>query len=207
MADTWTDKWNERYADAEFAYGEKPNKYLEEQLAYLPTGKILFPAEGEGRNAVFAAKLGWTVSAFDISSEGQKKAHQLAQKNNVTIDYRVGDFETLNYEDGQFDVIALIFAHFPANVKSQFHKALDRYLRKGGTIVFEAFSKSHLHYLDRNESVGGPKDIESLFSVDEIRADFHNYQIIELKETEVTLSEGLYHNGQGSVIRFVGRKK
>jgi hypothetical protein len=55
--------------------------------------------------------------------------------------------------------------------------------------------------------VGGPKDLESLFSEDEIRADFDNYDFLELKETEVNLNEGLFHNGKGSVIRFVGRKK
>lgn len=207
MADTWKDKWNKRYGNEEFAYGEQPNKYLEEQLKRLPTGKILFPAEGEGRNAVFAALLGWTVFAFDISIEGQKKAQELAKRNNVKINYELGGLEELNYHHEQFDVIALIYAHFPADIKSHVHKALNKYLRKGGTIIFEAFSKSHIHYLARNEKVGGPKDIASLFSVEEIRADFNNYDIIELKETEVTLNEGLYHNGQGSVIRFVGQKK
>jgi 2-polyprenyl-3-methyl-5-hydroxy-6-metoxy-1,4-benzoquinol methylase len=207
MTDTWTDKWNERYANAEFAYGEQPNNFLKEQLELLPTGKILFPAEGEGRNAVFAAKLGWTVFAFDISIEGQKKARQLAERNKVNIDYQVGELEKLNYQDGQFDVIALIYAHFPANIKSHLHKTLDKYLRKGGRIIFEAFSKSHINYLAKNEKVGGPKDLESLFSEDEIRADFDNYDFLELKETEVNLNEGLFHNGKGSVIRFVGRKK
>jgi 2-polyprenyl-3-methyl-5-hydroxy-6-metoxy-1,4-benzoquinol methylase len=207
MTDTWTDKWNERYANAEFAYGEQPNNFLKEQLELLPIGKILFPAEGEGRNAVFAAKLGWTVFAFDISIEGQKKARQLAERNKVNIDYQVGELEKLNYHDEQFDVIALIYAHFPANIKSHLHKTLDKYLRKGGRIIFEAFSKSHINYLAKNEKVGGPKDLESLFSEDEIRADFDNYDFLELKETEVNLNEGLFHNGKGSVIRFVGRKK
>jgi len=207
MADTWTDKWNERYRNSEFAYGMQPNNYLKEQLEKLSIGKILFPAEGEGRNAVFAAKLGWTVSAFDISIEGQKKALQLAEKSNVSIDYQVGALQTLNYKNEQFDVIALIYAHFPADIKSQLHKTLNQYLRSGGILIFEAFSKSHINYQAKNEKVGGPKDIESLFSVDEIKADFSNYDIIELKETEISLSEGLYHNGQGSVIRFVGRKR
>jgi 2-polyprenyl-3-methyl-5-hydroxy-6-metoxy-1,4-benzoquinol methylase len=207
MADTWTDKWNERYRNSEFAYGMQPNNYLKEQLEKLSIGKILFPAEGEGRNAVFAAKLGWTVSAFDISIEGQKKALQLAEKSNVSIDYQVGALQTLNYKNEQFDVIALIYAHFPADIKSQLHQTLNQYLRSGGILIFEAFSKSHINYQAKNEKVGGPKDIESLFSVDEIKADFSNYDIIELKETEISLSEGLYHNGQGSVIRFVGRKR
>ena len=207
MADAWTDKWNERYADAAFAYGEQPNEYLKEQLARLPVGNILFPAEGEGRNAVFAATRGWTVFAFDISTQGQHKARQLAERNQVTIDYRVGELETMHYAQGQFDAMALIYAHFPADVKSYLHKSLNQYLRKGGTVIFEAFSKSHIHYLNKNEKVGGPKDVESLFSVDEIRADFDNYDVVELKETVIELSEGRYHNGQASVIRFVGRKQ
>lgn len=207
MADNWTSRWDDRYRKSEFAYGEEPNNYLKEQLEKLKVGKILFPAEGEGRNAVFAAKLGWDVSAFDISAEGKKKAEQLAEKNNVTIDYQVGELQDLGYTDEQFDAIALIYAHFPANIKSQIHKLLDRYLRKGGIVIFEAFSKKHLEYLAKNEKMGGPKDIESLFSIDEIKADFANYDVLELIETEIDLNEGLYHIGQGSVIRFVGRKK
>jgi 2-polyprenyl-3-methyl-5-hydroxy-6-metoxy-1,4-benzoquinol methylase len=207
MTDVWTNRWNERYANEEFAYGEEPNNYLKEQLTKLDAGKILFPAEGEGRNAVFAAKEGWTVSAFDISNEGLRKALQLAEKNNVSIDYQIGELQALSYQEEQFDVIALIYAHFPANIKSQLHKELDKYLRKGGIIIFEAFSKNHLDYLAKNEKVGGPKDIESLFSIEEIEADFNNYEIIELKETVIHLNEGIYHNGEGSVIRFVGRKK
>lgn len=205
--DSWAARWNDRYSKDEFAYGVEPNNYLKEQLLKLPAGSILFPAEGEGRNAVYAASIGWTVSAFDISNEGKSKALKLAEKNNVTIDYKVGELETLNYEAGQFDAIALIYAHFPATIKSQYHKILDRYLRKGGIIIFEAFSKKHIDYVTANEKVGGPKDIESLFSTDEMRSDFPDYEIIELAEKEIELSEGLYHNGIGSVIRFTGRKK
>ncbi len=207
MNDTWKDRWDERYSSDEFAYGEEPNNYLKEQLEKLPVGTILFPAEGEGRNAVYAARLGWKVSAFDISSEGKKKAEQLAASHNVSIDYQVGELQELQYTNGQFDVMALIYAHFPADIKSKYHKTLDHYVRKGGVIIFEAFSKKHLDYIAKNEKVGGPKDIAMLFSMDEIKADFANYDIIELTETEIELNEGLFHNGTGSVIRFVGRKK
>lgn len=203
----WTQRWDDRYSSEEFAYGEEPNNYLKEQLEKLNPGAVLFPAEGEGRNAVFAAKLSWKVSAFDISEEGKNKALKLAEANYVSIDYQVGELETLNFQEEQFDAIALIYAHFPAEIKSKIHKQLDKLLRKDGIIIFEAFSKNHLEYLAINEKVGGPKDIESLFSIEEIKADFPNYEIIELKEKEIELNEGLFHNGTGSVIRFVGRKK
>ena len=206
LNDMWTSRWNERYSNEAFAYGEEPNIYLKEQLIKLPVGSILFPAEGEGRNAVFAAKMGWNVSAFDISQEGKNKAIRLAKKNGVTIVYQVGPLDELNFEEEQFDVIALIYAHFPAKIKSSYHKQFDRFLKKNGTIIFESFSKKHVDYVKVNEHVGGPKDIKSLFSIDEIKADFPNYTILELLEQEIELNEGLYHNGTGSVIRFVGQK-
>ena len=207
MNDTWTERWNDRYSNSAFAYGTAPNNFFKEQIEKLNPGTILFPAEGEGRNAVYAAKLGWKAAAFDISEEGKNKALKLAEANNVTLDYKVGELETLNYQPDQFDVIALIYAHFPAEIKSQLHKILETYLRKDGIIIFEAFSKKHLEYLAINDKVGGPKDIESLFSIEEIKADFPNYKIIQLEETEIELNEGLFHNGKGSVIRFVGKKK
>src|SRR5215467_1120403 len=99
MTDGWTDRWNDRYSNDEYAYGELPNNYFKEQLEKLNAGTLLLPAEGEGRNAIFAAKLEWSVSAFDISSEGKIKADRLGKKNNVKIDYRVGVLESLNYVD------------------------------------------------------------------------------------------------------------
>jgi 2-polyprenyl-3-methyl-5-hydroxy-6-metoxy-1,4-benzoquinol methylase len=207
MNNTWTQRWDDRYKSEEFAYGEEPNNYLKEQIEKLEIGTILFPAEGEGRNAIFAAKLGWKVSAFDISEEGRNKALLLAEKNNVSIDYQIGELETLDFHTAQFNAIALIYAHFPAAIKSEIHTQLDKLLKKDGIIIFEAFSKKHLEYVAKNEKVGGPKDIESLFSIEEIKADFPNYEIIQLEEKEIELSEGLFHNGTGSVIRFIGRKK
>src|SRR5438105_13182551 len=147
------EKWDDRYSSSEFAYGEEPNNYLKEQLINIPVGKILFPAEGEGRNAVYAATLGWQVFAFDQSTEGKKKAMQLAKKNNVEINYEVGEFQSLNYEAAQFDAMALIYAHFPADVKSGYHKTLITYLRPGGVVIFEAFSKKHLDYVTKNPKV------------------------------------------------------
>ena len=207
MEDLWLKKWNERYKQNTYAYGKKPNNYLKEQLEQLEIGTILFPAEGEGRNAVFAAILGWKVHAFDISIEGKKKALQLAQKSNAQIDYKVGILKSLSYTEKQFDAIALIYAHFPSNIRSKYHKLLSKYLKENGIIILEAFSKSHLQYRLENKEVGGPIDLKNLFSKEEILADFNDYEILELEEKEIELDEGLYHRGKGAVIRFVGRKK
>ncbi|MFD1550733.1 SAM-dependent methyltransferase [Putridiphycobacter roseus] len=207
MENEFLKRWNDVYGNEAYAYGQNPNEFLKEQLANLSPGKILFPAEGEGRNGVYAAELGWEVSAFDISEKGKNKALNLAKAKQVEMDYRVGELAELGFAPASFDAIALIYAHFPPEIKSAYHQALGKLLKKGGIIIFEAFSKSHLKYRAENPKVGGPGQIDFLASMAEIKADFSDFEIIELEEKVVELSEGLYHNGKGAVIRFVGRKK
>ena len=200
------DFWDNRYRQEAFAYGETPNLFLKAALEDLAPGNILFPAEGEGRNAVYAAQKGWNVAAFDQSAEGKKKAQLLAQRLGVAIDYLVNSFQDLPYTEGQFEAIGLIYAHFPAERKSEFHQQLATYLKPGGILIFEAFSKKHLEYVTRDERVGGPRDIHMLFSTEEIQHDFQPFEILLLEEKVIELQEGLHHNGTGSVLRFIGRK-
>jgi SAM-dependent methyltransferase len=199
-------KWDERYKEEEFAYGKKPNLFFKEWLSTFEPGSILMPADGEGRNGVFAAQLGWKVTSFDLSTEGQSKALQLAKEKRVTLEYIVADFEQLDFEKESFDAIGLVYAHFPAEKKSIFHKKLNDYLKPGGILILEAFSKRHLHFNELNPKVGGPKDIDMLYATAEIIADFDNYEVLLLAEETILLNEGKYHIGEGAVIRFVGRK-
>lgn len=200
-------KWNERYRNEAYAYGTEPNAYFQSKLMQLPAGHLVLPAEGEGRNAVYAASNGWKVTAFDISEEGRKKALKLAAASGVTFDYHVGEFQQIPAIQQPVDALAFMYAHFPAEIKSGLNKAISRLLRPGGHLIFEAFSKRHLQYLKANPAVGGPADIHMLYSLEEIREDFADFTVLELEETEITLQEGLFHNGLASVIRFLGRKK
>ncbi|MES2733292.1 MAG: class I SAM-dependent methyltransferase, partial [Bacteroidota bacterium] len=175
-------------------------------LPKFETGSILMPADGEGRNGVFAAQLGWKVTSLDLSVEGQSKALQLAKETGVALEYIVGDLEKHKFERETFDAIGLVYAHFSAEKKSILHQMLNDYLRPGGIIILEAFSKNHLHFNQLNPQVGGPKDIHMLYSKAEISVDFWNYKVLLLEEEEILLNEGKFHIGKGSVIRFVGRK-
>jgi len=206
MKDTWTTRWDDRYSKEEYAFGITPNVFLKEQLDAIPPGKILFPAEGEGRNAVYAAAQGWEAYAFDISIEGKKKAMKLAEAKGVPLDYQVGELPDLHYEPDQFDAVALIYAHFPAEKRTTYHRLIDKLLKKGGMLIFEAFSKKHLPYRQKDPKVGGPTDLENLFSIEELKADFPHYHFLILEEKVIELHEGAYHEGTGAVIRFIARK-
>lgn len=199
--------WDERYASEEFAYGEAPNEFIKEVLPQYEPCAILFPADGEGRNSVFAATLGYTVSAFDLSDSGKEKALKLAESKNVHLDYKVDSAAVIQYEPNQFGAIAFVFAHFPANVKHEYNQKMLNFLMPGGYVFFEAFSKQHLACQEKYPKVGGPKDIDMLFSEEELLLTFVDFDTILLETREVELSEGPFHQGIGSVVRYIGRKK
>ncbi len=199
--------WDNRYSEEEFAYGEEPNSFFKSQLEKLAPGKILLPADGEGRNGVYAATKGWDVCAFDISKEGKFKADHLANAHGVKIDFEVGALEEMNYAPESFDVIALIFAHFPFSIKEMYHKKFLNLLKPGGVIIFEAFSKDHLEYNAENPEVGGPKNIDLLYNAEELEDYFDVLEKQMIVTTEIELSEGKYHKGVGSVLRYIGKKQ
>ena len=73
-------------------------------------------------------------------------------------------------------------------------------------LILEGFSTNHLELRAANPKVGGPGMIEMLFSEETVLSNFPNFEILKLEEVEVELKEGLYHNGIGKVMRFIGRK-
>jgi cyclopropane fatty-acyl-phospholipid synthase-like methyltransferase len=193
--------WNERYRQPEYAYGKSANEFLTKQLMLLKPGAILLPAEGEGRNAVFAATQGWQVTAFDFSEEGKNKAQAYADSMGATINYQVcdaADFTT----NQQFDALALIYTHFGGAQRKTLFPRFTTFLKTGGTLIMEVFSKNQL-----GRSSGGPKDLDLLFSVDEMQSLFPTINFSICHEEFVVLNEGPYHQGEAVVIRLTGRKQ
>ncbi len=105
-------EWDTRYNSEEFIYGKAPNMFFADFLLNSKeVGKILLPAEGEGRNAVFAASVGWEVDAFDFSEAAQYKALKYAKESFVDINYFIQDFGDLKLNNQYYDCIALIYNH------------------------------------------------------------------------------------------------
>jgi 2-polyprenyl-3-methyl-5-hydroxy-6-metoxy-1,4-benzoquinol methylase len=194
--------WDDRFASDAYAYGTEPSRFLAEHLRSLPPGKILFPAEGEGRNAVYAAEQGWDVVAFDQSKEGSRKALALAEQKQVQLNYVVAPWENFEYPEASFDAAVLVFVHVPAEQRTAFHRRIVQFLKPGGTVILEGFSKDQITF-----SSGGPKDTALLFSAEEILNDFTDMDVHILKLEQVMLNEGPYHTGEASVIRYIGKRR
>ena len=193
--------WNNRYSTGEYAYGTLPGEFLKSEVEKLNPDKILFPAEGEGRNAAYAACLDWQVFAFDISIEAKQKADKLAGQNKVNIHYTLSSVEEIIYPDAFFDCFFFIFEHFPPQICNRHHRKVLRFLRPGGTIILEGLSKKQI-IMDSC----GPKDPSRLFSRKELKNDFDSLSACLISETNYIRDEGKYHQGPAAVIRLTGKK-
>ena len=202
MAEYKSNFWDERYASNEYVYGTEPNQFFKEQIQKIKSvGKLLLPGEGEGRNAVFAAKLGWVVNAFDQSSVAKMKAQKLATLNKVQINYSNVNLEQFIPQKNFFDCAAIIFVHLTPDIRSVIHRKIIESLKPKGKIILELFSKNQF-----GKNSGGPQNLDMLSTIQETRDDFKDLKTIILKEENINLEEGDKHSGEASVIRFLGEK-
>jgi SAM-dependent methyltransferase len=191
--------WNERYREPGYVYGTTPNVFLAKMLLGLPVGRALFPAEGEGRNAVHAASLGWEVVCFDQSEVGREKALALAQEKGVEIDYRISSIEDFGFEPEAYQLVGLFFAHQPPAQRRYLHQKAFESLRPGGRILLQGFGWQQLAYQS-----GGPRQEDMLFTPEMLHGDFPGLEIDLLEATETYLSEGRYHHGPAHTVQLAG---
>lgn len=196
--------WNERYQNNETVYGLLPNVFFKHSIDKINTGKLLLPAEGEGRNAVYAAKNGWDVTAFDYSEVAKEKALKMAMSHQVTFVYQTTNFLSFQAEPASMDAAALIYAHMPPEIRSEFHHKVAYWVKKGGYVILEAFNPLQLELQS-----GGPKDVSMLYTQEMLKNDFpeHEWKIELLETTETELSEGPFHEGKAQVVRLLACRR
>ncbi len=193
--------WNERYSSEDFLFGKEPNRFFKETIDGFNPGKLLLPAEGEGRNAVYAAKLGWEIDAFDASRVGKDKALDLAEQEGVAINYEVSMIEDFESKPGSYDAISLIFCHLQPEIRKPFFDRLVESLAPGGVIIVEGFRKEQLGLTS-----GGPKDPAMLYSAEQLASDFKQLSKLDITQETVWLDEGPGHQGEAKVVRMIGKK-
>ncbi|MGE5457083.1 MAG: class I SAM-dependent methyltransferase [Methanococcaceae archaeon] len=195
------DQWDQRFKEEGFAYGSQPNEYFKMEIDKLVPGRLLLIGEGEGRNAVYAAKTGWQVDAFDFSEAAKEKALNFAAQNNVKINYSVQDLNDFLPEAGQYDAAAIIYVHLDEQLRIEVNNKLIKALKPGGALIMEVFDKDQMPYKS-----GGPKDLSLLYSLEDVVNDFADLDFVNLSKEIINLNEGKYHNGEAVVIRFTGIK-
>lgn len=194
--------WDERYDSKEYAYGKEPNDFLKMNVHSIPKGKVLCLAEGEGRNAVFLAKLGYSVTAVDTSWVGLDKAKKLAEKNSVEIALVHADLAEYDFGENQWDGIVSIFCPLPSLIRKKMYKDIVQGLKKDGVFLLEAYTPDQLKH-----GTGGGNSVDVMQTAISLSEELIGLSFIHLAEVEREVLEGKYHTGLGSVVQTIATKK
>jgi len=197
--------WDERFSSDEYAYGKEANIWLSERVSQIdppPNNRALFPADGEGRNAVWAARIGWNSEVFDLSVVGKQKCHLLAQEHAVTVDYEVDDLALRVFPQQSYDLIACSWFHTPSEIRKVHMPRMLHSLKSGGHFVMEGYHTSQMPLHS-----GGPKSLDLLFDLDEVLGELvgekaPQMNIIHTAITSTVLDESVLHKGQARVVRI-----
>ena len=196
--------WNQRYAEHEYLFGEEPNEFVRATAQYLVAGQsVLCVADGEGRNSVWLAERGLEVTAFDFAPNAVEKARRLARLRNVRVDHREDDLDNWTYVPGNFDALVAIFIQFLSPGKRDVAFArMKSAVRPGGLFLLEGYSPKQLEY-----RTGGPSAIENLYTREWVEDTFVDWEILELREYDAVLHEGIRHTGMSALIDVVARRR
>lgn len=193
--------WDERYAVDDYVYGKEPNEFLAEKSGQLKSGRVLCLAEGEGRNAVYLAEQGFTVTAVDSSKVGLAKAARLARDRGVSIECVLTDLADYEIEAGVWDSVISVFCHLPKQLRRRVHEAVVAGLKQGGTFLLEAYTPRQFSF-----QTGGPRSKDLLVELKTLKEELAGLEFIHAEETERIIREGIKHTGRGAVVQVLARK-
>ncbi len=198
--------WNEKFDRPDHLYGIEPNDFLKGSFDWIPKpGKVISLGEGEGRNATFLAQMGYQVLAVDSSSVGLEKTLKLAASKNVEVATEMADLKVFDLGEAKWDGVVMIFCHLPSAIRGGLWKRIGASIKKGGVLLMELYSPQQLEATREGRSIGGPKDIDLMITVDEIRQAFPNAEFKVLRSVDRDIHEGIGHRGPSHTVQVLAR--
>jgi len=195
--------WNARFAGEDFLFGEEPNTFLRTQAHWLrPGDSVLCVADGEGRNSVWLAEQGYTVTAFDFAPNAVAKAKRLAQRHGVNVRHELGDAYSWSWTAKRYDALVAVFIQFlPPDVRDTAFSGMKSAVEEGGLFFLEGYRPEQVDY-----GTGGPPRREHMYTREWLEGTFRGWEILVLKDYDEVIQEGQAHNGMSALIDLVARK-
>ncbi len=194
--------WDKRYAEPGYLFGTEPAVFLAREAGVIaPGARVLCLADGEGRNSVYLAGLGLAVVAMEASGVALGKARDLAKLRGVTVDFRQSGIEDWDW-DQPFEAVVGVFIQFaPPAMRKAIHQGIARAVVPGGLVLLHGYAPRQIGY-----GTGGPRVVENLYTLDGLRADFPDWQVLRAEDYDADLAEGSRHVGKSALIDFIARK-
>jgi 2-polyprenyl-3-methyl-5-hydroxy-6-metoxy-1,4-benzoquinol methylase len=170
----------------------EPEWRLVEYAPIIPKGRVLDLGSGEGRNALFFARMGYEVECIDISETAVTRSLERAKSANLQLKARVADLRGMTIPEGRYTliIVAWVLQFF---AEAEIEAIVDRVkqgLTKGGAVYVGVFSQenlrfdSRIHYFTRDEIFSLFSDMEVIYNAEGIMLDLshgepHHHGFVE----------------------------
>lgn len=196
------DAWDERYAASELVWSAEPNQFVAQECADLQPGRAVDLAAGEGRNAIWLARLGWQVTAVDFSAVALDKGARLAGVSTGSTAGRVTwvvDDATQWRSEEPVDLAVIAYLQLPPAQRRAASRQAVGSLRPGGTFLLVAHDSTNLV-----EGSGGPQDRTVLMTAEDVLADLDGLDVDVVRAGRVAREVviGDDHRGEASATAW-----
>ena len=158
--------WDRRYGAAALVWGEEPNRFLVAEVGALRPGRALDLACGEGRNAVWLAERGWTVTGVDFSPVALARAAELAARRGVEVELVEADLTGYTPPRAAFDLVLVLYLQLPSAGRRVVLDAAAAAVAPQGTLLVVGHDRANLV-----TGHGGPQDPALLLDADEVATE------------------------------------
>jgi SAM-dependent methyltransferase len=160
-------EWDARYGErGDAMWSGRPNGRLVAEVEGLTPGRALDVGCGEGADAIWLARHGWSVTAVDVSQVAVDRARTAAEAAGVSVEWIRGDALELAFDARSFDLVSM---QYPALPKAAGEAAVRRLLdavRPGGVLLAVYHDLDHDH---REHMRSRGVDPDDYVGVDDLR--------------------------------------
>jgi 2-polyprenyl-3-methyl-5-hydroxy-6-metoxy-1,4-benzoquinol methylase len=197
------ESWNERYRRKGYVWTVEPNRFLVDAVEGLAPGRALDLAAGEGRNSVWLANLGWSVTAVDWSEVALDKGRQRAEHAGVAVTWRCEDLTRWRSTGRDFDLVIIVYLQVPGGERVAIWQEAAAAVAPGGHLVVVGHDTANL-----TGGYGGPSSPAVLYTAAEVAAALDGLLEVERAETvlrPVEDEDGVLHHAIDNLTVAVRR--
>ncbi len=191
--------WNRKHGEAGPLFGVEPNRFLVAEVEDLAPGRALDLACGAGRNAVWLAERGWTVTGADFSDVALANARGLAADRGVDVEWVQADLRDWAPPPREFELVAILYLQLPAEERRPVLARAAEAVTPGGTLLVVGHDLQNL-----NGGHGGPKDPRVLLTPEDVAAELPG---LEVEKTQRVLRPVETEDGEAQAIDALVRAR
>jgi SAM-dependent methyltransferase len=142
--------WDERYAAVERLFSSEPDPAMVHLVAPLPPARAVDLGAGEGRNALWLARQGWTVTAVDSSAVALERLTASASAAGLRVIPVLADVVEFLGGGETFELVVIANLHPSAEERAGLLRAAAGAVSPGGRLFLVG------HHLDSLGRAGPP---------------------------------------------------